>query len=366
MARHFTSKDEDNLNCKCASISSQTISDFWEALASVVDGSFEKAKSALSLVRDQEDPQAQIDSATSPLEPFDISDTNLIIRSSDLVDFRVHKSILAMASPFFKDLLSLPQPSDGEIADGHPVVQLSESSELLNGLISILYPVPTVMPKSYEKVLYLLAACQKYDMASAQSFIRAEVSRGASPGPKDAEAFPAYAIATAKELIPEMENAARLTLDHPMTFKSLGEGLRLFEGWALRDLVGYRRRCRDNLVTCLDLYHQALVPSSCWVGCPEVMPMRDPRQNLVLPRWLNQLFSRNQNDLKLQKVTRPLDIHLRLPQEYFTALKNHETCSFCTRVHLRVGLHFYVELVKKLAQARNKELVKPLNDAGSI
>jgi hypothetical protein len=76
-------------------------------------------------------------------------------------------------------------------------------------------------------------------MDSVQSFVRAEVSRGASPGPKGAEAFPAYAITSAKDLIPEMENAVRLTLDHPMTFEILGEGLRLFEGWALRDLVNY-------------------------------------------------------------------------------------------------------------------------------
>ena len=112
-------------------------------------------------MREREDPQAQINSATSPLEPFDVPDANLIIRSSDLVDFRVHKSVLAMASPFFKDLLSLPQPSDSEIVDGLPVVQLPESSELLNSLISILYPVRTVMPNSYEKVLYLLATCQQ-------------------------------------------------------------------------------------------------------------------------------------------------------------------------------------------------------------
>ena len=64
--------------------------------------------------------------------------------------------MLAMASPFFKDLLSLPQPSDSETVDGIPVVQLSEGSELLNSLISMLYPIPTAMPKSYEKVLYLL------------------------------------------------------------------------------------------------------------------------------------------------------------------------------------------------------------------
>jgi hypothetical protein len=62
-----------------------------------------------------------------------------------------------MASPLFKDLLSLPQPSDGESVDGLPVVQLSEDSELLRSLISMLYPIYTVMPNSYEKVLYFSA-----------------------------------------------------------------------------------------------------------------------------------------------------------------------------------------------------------------
>ena len=66
-----------------------------------------------------------------------------------------------MVSPFFKDLLSLPQPPDGEIVDGLPVVQLPESSELLNSLLSVIYPVPTVVPDSYEKVLYVLATCQQ-------------------------------------------------------------------------------------------------------------------------------------------------------------------------------------------------------------
>jgi hypothetical protein len=112
-------------------------------------------------VREQDDPEVQIHPATSPLELFDVPDADLIIRSSDFVDFRVHKPVLAMASPFFKDLLSLPQPSDSEIVDGLPVVQLPEGSELLNSLISIIYPVCTATPKSYEKVLYFLATCQR-------------------------------------------------------------------------------------------------------------------------------------------------------------------------------------------------------------
>ena len=86
-------------------------------------------------------------------------------------------SVLAMTSPFFKYLLSIPQPSDSETLDGLPVVQLSEDSDLLNSLVSMLYPVRPVIPESYgnvlyslatflpnpcDKVLLLLAACQKY------------------------------------------------------------------------------------------------------------------------------------------------------------------------------------------------------------
>ena len=173
MLRHVKDKSDES-GCECASISSQNINEFWEALGSVIHGGLKKvrmvkipscfgklnvlqAESALCLVQDRDDPEALIISVASPLETFDLSDTNLIIQSSDNVDYRVHKTILAMASPFFKDLLSLPQPSDGEVVNGLPVVRFSESSELLNTLISILYPVPTVIPNSHERVLYLLA-----------------------------------------------------------------------------------------------------------------------------------------------------------------------------------------------------------------
>ncbi|KAH9012771.1 hypothetical protein EDB84DRAFT_1278514, partial [Lactarius hengduanensis] len=83
---------------------------------------------------------------------------NIIVRSSDKVNFRVRKSVLAMSSPFFKDLFSLPQPPDDELVDGLPVIQLSEDADLLNSLISLLYPIPPIIPDSYEKVFSLLAA----------------------------------------------------------------------------------------------------------------------------------------------------------------------------------------------------------------
>ncbi|KAH8995925.1 hypothetical protein EDB92DRAFT_1794124, partial [Lactarius akahatsu] len=173
---------------------------------------------------------------------LDIPDPNIIVRSSDQVNFPIRKSLLAMSSPFFKDLLSLPQPPDDELVDGLPVIQLSESADLLNSLISLLYLIPPVIPGSYEKVFALLAACQKYDMESVQSIIRAGIKLGTFPAPVEAEAFRACAIAGSMGLAPEWENAARLTSSLPMTFESLGEQLRSFKGRALCDLLRYRKR----------------------------------------------------------------------------------------------------------------------------
>lgn len=43
--------------------------------------------------------------------PFDQPSADLILRTADLVDFRVHTQILAQASPFFASMLALPQPT---------------------------------------------------------------------------------------------------------------------------------------------------------------------------------------------------------------------------------------------------------------
>jgi len=263
-----------------------------------------------------------------------------------------------MSSPFFTDLLSLPQPADRETVDGLPVVQLTEDAGLLKSLISMLYPVSPSPPNSYEEVLYLLAACQKYDMFSVQFSIRARVDCGDFPAPVGTDVFRAYAIASSKGLVPEMEKTARLTLEYPMTFESLGEGLRLFDGYALRDLAKYRKHCVDNLVTCLKSFEfPGPGPSDIWVGCPDVMPQRshwDPPATAVLPSWLRQVLSQSSSDLKLQVFTHPLAISSSIRAVYLAALQMHVSCNFCLQVQAMNGLKFCAELESELAQARDK------------
>ena len=188
-------------------------------------------------------------------------------------------------------------------------------------------------------------------MASVQSFIRAEVNRGEFPSPTGAEAFAAYAIASGKKLIPEMEYAARLTLDHPMTFEILGEGLRLFEGWALRDLANFRKRCRDNLVPCFEAFLElGQPPFNVWSYCTQGSQSYSTG---ISPAWLTELFRRHLDELR-EAFSKPLVNPRRIKNEYFSAFEAHITayrCTSCTRIHALKGVTFCKDLEDRLTQA---------------
>jgi BTB/POZ domain-containing protein len=202
--------------------------------------------------------------ATPPLPEclghLDVTSSNadIIVQSSNLINFPVRKSVLASSSQVFRDMFLLPQTSANEIVDGLPVVCLSEDMEIVWALITMLYPIPPEIPSSYERVLVLLAAAQKYDMTTVQSSIHVEIIHRELPtAPTGARAFRAFAIAFSNNLTPEVETTARLTLDYPLTFETLGCKLWLFRGFALCELVGFQRECKDNIISCLELFLDA-------------------------------------------------------------------------------------------------------------
>lgn len=298
--------------------------------------------------------------ASHPPEDFNMRNTDVILRSSDGASFRVHRLVLTTASPFFDDLFSLPQPDEDEMIDGIHVIHLPEDKEVLHSLVTMLYPIPSELPDSYHKVLDLLIASQKYDMTAVQSSIRAEVGRKAYPPLTASAAFHTYAIASSKGLIPEMENAARLTLDYPMTFESIGDELGLFTGWALRDLARFRKRCRDSLVLCLESFLEYRSgPSKIWTYCLHSnilnSQLQAPDQSF-LARWLRDLILQTIKELK-QSYTRPLLKQQSFRKQYMAALQKHvveANCHFCSRVHIEDGDAFWGQVKIKLTTARDK------------
>jgi hypothetical protein len=290
-------------------------------------------------------------SSESPPSPkySDMLNADVTLLSSDLVKFRVHKAVLATSSPLFRDMFSLPQPSNDESTGELPMMPLTEDAAVLNGLISMLYPVPPEIPKSNDAILALLSAAQKYDMVAVQSSVRAEASRRALLSPPHAEVFRMYAIACSGRLIPEMESAARLTLDYPLTFESLGGALRSFEGRALQDLADFRRRCTNNIPFQLTAFlDRHTGPSKIWVGCPTApAPER-------LPGWLEKVLWKN--IACLDDFTHAIPAPSGFDKECLVALQAHvkeKGCHSCTKVYTLKGETFCSKIKNVLAQARN-------------
>ncbi|KAH8983106.1 hypothetical protein EDB92DRAFT_1611536 [Lactarius akahatsu] len=290
-----------------------------------------------------------------------------MVQSSDLVNFRVNRVVLSVSSPFFADMFSLPQPSENEVVDGLPVVQLPEDAEILSSLLTVLYPVPSAVPGSYGKALQLLAASQKYDMAGVQDAIRTEIGSRGPIALTGNEAFRAFAISSGAKLLPEMETFARHTLDFPMTLEYLSDELPLFEGWALRDLVRYRKRCRDDLVATFDsLLDFNVTPSKIWVVCTadSLKSSSDspksssyPRREVqVFPQWLSNLLSKHMRKLQ-ETFTSPFPSPSSIRGEYLAALNTHissQDCIPCMRIHTLKGEKILEELGDRPTLALDK------------
>lgn len=98
--------------------------------------------------------------------PFNQPSADLVLRTSDRVDFHVHGPILSQASPVFESMLSLPQPprgGDGE-AFQRPIVDVTEDSKTLDRLLRLCYPILKPDMASFEDIVPTLEAAIKYDM----------------------------------------------------------------------------------------------------------------------------------------------------------------------------------------------------------
>jgi hypothetical protein len=232
-------------------------------------------------------------------------------------------------------MFTLPQPPGGTAPDELPVVHVSEEAVVLNSLISMLYPVPPEMPDSSDDSLALLATAAKYDMDTIRSSIRAEIGRNNLFSSTRAGLFRVYAVAYRERLIPEMAMAARLTLYHPLTFESLGDALRLFEGCALRDLADFRLRSIRRFLGLL-------------LDC-DMVPWPSRRiANCKYSNWFEDFRSQFK---QVDKFTQAFPTFEKLYDKYLKALRFHiefdereRECQICLKAHVVKGEIFRTKL----------------------
>jgi len=101
--------------------------------------------------------------ATVPLSTvFCANDADVVIRAAGTRDFRVHKLILSLASPVFRDMFTLPQPA----SDTLPNVDVQESPEAWSNILHTIYPTLNPTIDNLDSLESLLLAAKKYEMQS--------------------------------------------------------------------------------------------------------------------------------------------------------------------------------------------------------
>ncbi|KAJ7502975.1 hypothetical protein B0H11DRAFT_1711569, partial [Mycena galericulata] len=101
-----------------------------------------------------------------PITRSDIwhNDGSVVLQAED-TQFRVHWSVLALHSSFFRDLQGLPQPADQPSVEGCPVVELSDPVEYVEYLLGALYNPFVISPRalSLPTLGALIQLGRKYD-----------------------------------------------------------------------------------------------------------------------------------------------------------------------------------------------------------
>ncbi|KIL69197.1 hypothetical protein M378DRAFT_157432 [Amanita muscaria Koide BX008] len=185
---------------------------------------------------------------TNAIQPYDSAAlADLILRSSDHVDFYVLGAFLRYVSPTFRTMFALNTGQaieDNEKKDGHPVVSVAEDSNTLRLLLDSIYP--SSEERSLDDVgLFWKAAkaSQKYCMKIIEDKLRKRIC--ASDLMKN-NALSVYAVATDLGWDDVAIAAARQTLETPLESLAYVDELKSITGVGFYRFLEYRFRCSKS------------------------------------------------------------------------------------------------------------------------
>jgi len=253
-------------------------------------------------------PQIPVDAGA----PFDRGD--VIIRSVDNVDFYFHKLLLSLASPFFSNMFSLPQPGPlDDAADrtkcGLPIIPVAERSLILRKLLSFCSPVyDTDVPvlEDLDMVMFVLDAADKYDMKRVGRFI---VKMITAPKFLEKEPMRVFAIACRYRSKAETLMAAQYMLRFAVWEPAYVSELDFISGSDFQRLVKYHARCGQAITQLTRLWSTFPLPPLDCKFCRkkgvsrlslreyqdsviETLRIRPSVESLLNPEWIESMMKK--------------------------------------------------------------------------
>ena len=180
--------------------------------------------------------------------------------SDEFKDFHVHKLILSLASITFRDTFSIPQPprhsSDDTALD---IVQVTESANVLETFLQLIYPVDPPVIEDLRLVDDLFWAADKY----AASCVTTKLKRRlVSPSFLKDDPIGVFAIACRNDLHEE----ARLALPHTFIFNIIHQisedHLRIMTTKTYHRLLTEHDLRRKQLIGSIDAAWRSLDPQT--------------------------------------------------------------------------------------------------------
>lgn len=188
--------------------------------------------------------------------PFDDPTADVVLRSSDNVDFHVHKLLLSLVSPVFETMFTLPQTSiesnEGvSTKSGLPIITLAEDSEVLWKLLTWCDPRCVTAMDEQVDIQIALQLADKYDM-SAITNRAMEALRRLSTSEVKQEPMGMYAIACKHGFQDIALSAAKAVLGLKMSEFPYVPQLRDASGAAIYRLYDYHFACRPVVLSAVD------------------------------------------------------------------------------------------------------------------
>ncbi|EIM88779.1 uncharacterized protein STEHIDRAFT_53325 [Stereum hirsutum FP-91666 SS1] len=192
---------------------------------------------------DSDDDQQRVDDIRDAEAPFNQTTADFILRSADLMDFRVHKAVLSLASPIFETMFSLPKTRSGsssqEKREGLSVITLPESSDIVDVLLRLCYPTSPPIITQFTLASRLYEAVDKYAMDSLlEPVVHALVETSCQ------EPLAAYAFGYRHKVKGLVIAAAKETLETPIKDLQHSSELERITGGDLFRLIQYHEDCR--------------------------------------------------------------------------------------------------------------------------
>ena len=175
---------------------------------------------------------------------FDAEDADIILRSADREEFRVHKCILSIASPVFRDMFAFPQPQ--ESTHNLPNVDLPETAVTLDILLRYIYPIPSPKIEDFVTLSNVLISAEKYGAEGVISRFRTVL---VSSHFLDLDPLRVYAIACRWSFLEEAKLASARTVYADLAKQGEGclEDMRYMSGLDYHRLLVLQQARKDTI-----------------------------------------------------------------------------------------------------------------------